>query len=401
MDEVPLPDYSDYFRRIRASSLSDEEVWLPYESARGCWWALRSVCTFCAANSQLTSFRSKSPARVLSDMEELGRRYGQRRVWFVDNILDQRYLREVFPQLKGRGAPMFLEVRAHLTKEQLRTLKEAGVVMVQPGIESLSTKILDLMKKGTNAILAVRTIKWCAELGIQVFYNFIYGFPNEPEGEYDRMSELVGSLEHLQPPNPPVQLRLDRFSSYHRDPETAGISVLGPFGLHQFIYNIVPEELSEIEQAFSFRYNDGRNPDKYAARFLASCARWRQSWQENFLRLSWHGCAKGMEIYDTRRNRPAMVYELDEIGAAVYTACDDGASPSRVWQALTEEQRQTCSVKEVEAVLQRLTALHLMMEDGGKYLALAVAGNEARLAMHRAGGTLARQLIHTNASVAL
>src|SRR5690606_20604595 len=40
--------YDAYFRRLADLGLTDEvEVWLPFESSRGCWWGEKSHCTFC------------------------------------------------------------------------------------------------------------------------------------------------------------------------------------------------------------------------------------------------------------------------------------------------------------------------------------------------------------------
>src|SRR5439155_15442618 len=63
------------------------------------------------------------------------------------------------------------------------------------------------------------------ERGIQCFYNVIYGFPGEPPEEYERMADTVASLTHLQAPNTPVRLRLDRFSPYHYNPDNFGIEI--------------------------------------------------------------------------------------------------------------------------------------------------------------------------------
>jgi ribosomal peptide maturation radical SAM protein 1 len=391
MDEVPLPDYSDYFDRITKSSLHKTEIWLPYEAARGCWWGAKSLCTFCAAVAENWSFRAKSPSRVLADLKDLAQRYGKRSIWFVDNIMDERYFSDVFPFLKESPVSMFVEMRAHTTKDNLKIMKDAGVVMVQPGIESLSTTVLGLMKKGTNAIMAVRTIKWCAEMGISAFYNFIYGFPQEPEAEYQRMADTVLSLTHLQPPNAPYRLRLDRFSVYYRDPEASGISILGPSPFRQSIYDLPREQLLTIEPSMVFSYKDGREPDDYIVDLAANCALWRDQWVNNFRRLSWHRNESGIRIYDTRSNTADKVYELGEIEAIAYLTCDAGATPAMVLESLPAEKRDSCSVEQIRHLLLEMTQLRLMFADGARFLSLAVEGDDRLIEAHKQKGALAFQ----------
>jgi hypothetical protein len=54
------------------------------------------------------------------------------------------------------------------------------VHFLPPGIESLGTPILALMRKGITGLQNARLLKWCAESGIHVFWSVIYGFPGEP-----------------------------------------------------------------------------------------------------------------------------------------------------------------------------------------------------------------------------
>ena len=376
MDEVPLPVYDDYFARAERTALAAhlDRHWLPYESARGCWWALKHICTFCAANAQFLSFRSKQPERVMSDVVALSRRHGTPHVWFVDNIMDERYLRELFPRMRRaeHGVSMFVETRAHVSREQLRAMRDAGVIMVQLGVESFSSPILALMDKGTTAIQNVRVLKWAAELGIQCFYNLIYGFPGEAPAEYDQMADRVLSLAHLEPPNLPVRLRLDRFSPYFRDPGRFGIEKVAPRPSRRFVYGVSDDELARLEYFFTFAYADGRDPDGYVGRFIESCARWKRDWPANANALTWHDAPEGAVIVDRRSTTTPARHLLGPLERKIYLRCDAGAASERVWQSLDDGERGKVTPAEVEALLVRWTAARLMFEEDGKYLSLAL-----------------------------
>ncbi|MFD0517915.1 radical SAM protein [Paractinoplanes durhamensis] len=143
------PDYDEYFERAERLGLLDrEKVRLPFESSRGCWWGAKHHCTFCGLNGTTMAYRSKPPEQVLAELAGLARRYRTFRFDAVDNILDPAYLKTVMPALTESGYDLFYEVKANLGRAQLRLLAQAGVRRLQPGLESLSTRVLGLMRKG-------------------------------------------------------------------------------------------------------------------------------------------------------------------------------------------------------------------------------------------------------------
>ncbi len=187
LDELPYPDYDDYFEQLQASSLNiNGSVDLPFETSRGCWYGAKHHCTFCGLNGETMAYRSKSPSRALKEIQFLAGRHGVKRLTATDNILDTRYLAELLPELERGDSKLslFYEVKANLRREQLAALKRAGIDRLQPGIESLSTSILQLMRKGCTALQNLQTLKWASELRIQMFWNFLAGFPGEDPRDY-------------------------------------------------------------------------------------------------------------------------------------------------------------------------------------------------------------------------
>lgn len=375
MRDVPLPAYEEYFERVRLGGPRHWKIWLPYETSRGCWWGIKHLCTFCAANGETVTFRSKPAEKVLDEIPRLAARYGIRDIWFVDNILDERYLRTLFPKLRdGQDVvSLFVETKAHVSRTHLETLRDAGVVMAQIGIESLSTPVLRLMDKGTSAIQNIRILKWCAELGIRAFWNLIYGFPGEPPDEYLRMAELVPSLVHLPAPNPPVPLRMDRFSRYHDDPDRYGLKVIGPLPINRFVYRGDPSDVQDLQYFFSFEYKDGRNPESYVGPLREACYRWRRERRENFCSLSYRLESGGSKITDERTGRDPVVRRLSAVETSIYLACDGGATARRIRDGLPDEQRSQTSASGIEAFLAEMVRRRFMYEENGVYLSLAVS----------------------------
>ena len=55
---------------------------------------------------------------------------------------------------------------------------------LQPGIETLSTEILKLMRKHTSYLTNVRFLKLARLYDIEVLWNMLIGFPDEPVEAY-------------------------------------------------------------------------------------------------------------------------------------------------------------------------------------------------------------------------
>lgn len=376
MDELPIPRYEEYFERLAKTGFAAEvlaEVRVPYESARGCWWGAKSHCTFCGLNGSSMVFRSKSPARALDEVEMLVQRYGRLDFQAVDNIIDVRYLREVLPQLRDRGydLSLFYETKANLRKDQVRLLRESGVDRIQPGIESLSTPILSLMRKGVTAFQNVRLLKWCAEFGLRVFWNIIYGFPGEPQEEYVRMAALVPALEHLAPPSL-GPLVLDRFSPYHEHPGDFGIEIAGPLPYYEMIYPADTATLNDLAYSFQYAHADDRDPDTYVMPLRRAIDEWRSASRTSYRALRYRRGPAGLLVQDGRPHSDRANYTLGERETAIYLACADGATAGEAQRALGAAGVGELDVKEIREFLDELTRARLVFAEDGRYLALAL-----------------------------
>ena len=186
LDALPFPDYDDFFAQLEASTVErDEDPRLQFETSRGCWWGEKQHCTFCGLVGADMTYRSKSAARALDEIAYLADRYPGYPLWATDFIFDMKYFRDLVPELASRapGVELFFEIKSNIRKDQLRMLRDAGITVVQPGIESFSDPILAMMRKGNRGLQNVQFLKWCKELGVKPFWNIIWGFPGEPARE--------------------------------------------------------------------------------------------------------------------------------------------------------------------------------------------------------------------------
>lgn len=374
MDELPYPDYSDFFRDMGQSPAAYTVMpTLLYETSRGCWWGAKKHCTFCGLNGGSMAFRSKSPRRALDELEHLIDRWQTNHVEAVDNILDMKYFDDMLPALvsSGRSVRLFYEVKANLSREQVRLLSEAGVERIQPGIESLSDHVLRLMRKGTTGLRNVQLLKWAQEYGISVEWNILYGFPGETPEDYRRMLEMLPALRFLRPPYATGPIRLDRFSPYHNAPADFGLINVRPLGTYRYLYPFDDESLNRIAYYFEFDYAEGVDPQGYAAEVVAYASDWKRDPERGTL-YSVAGAA-GLTLFDTRSGATVPELTLNGLEREVYEFCDQAhAGPKIVAHLRRAFPDVEFDDRNVYAFLDSLVGNRLMVTDGESYLSLAL-----------------------------
>src|SRR6185369_9184103 len=179
MNKTPTPDFDEYFyaRKESGYHYCDESqgVLLPIETARGCWWGVKNHCTFCGLNRAGMEFRSKRVDNVIQQLDQLSRRYGIIDFNAIDNIIAPEYIDELFNQLSAANSDIRIhyEVRPSLSRVQLKQMRKGGLFSIQPGVESLSTHILKLMRKHTTGVRNLELIKWSTYYGINNLYNIL------------------------------------------------------------------------------------------------------------------------------------------------------------------------------------------------------------------------------------
>jgi ribosomal peptide maturation radical SAM protein 1 len=398
LDDVPIPSFDGFFEQLRAGPAAAAVTpTLLIETSRGCWWGERSHCTFCGLNGATMAFRSKSPERVLEEIRELYGRHSVTTFSVVDDILDMRYFRSVLPMLAEAGLPVdfFWEVKANLKPEHVRALRDAGVLFVQPGIESLSDHVLALMRKGTTGLRNVELLKWCREFGVQPMWNLLYGFPGETAADYAQTVAWIESIWHLDPPTGYGPIRLDRFSPYHAAPSEFDMRNVRPMAPFLHLYPFSREEVMDIAYYFEFDYADGRGESDFAAPAISLTRRWMADPARGELTLSVEVDGT-LCILDTRgafNTRPRRA-RLRGWKAAVYLACDR-AQPDRALRALPDVVQERVGSGELTEFLERCVAHRLMLRGDRSWLNVAVHTPAREELAEQTGQRDAPSLIHS------
>jgi ribosomal peptide maturation radical SAM protein 1 len=373
LNALPIPDYDDYFEQLGQSPLVNLiDPSLLFETSRGCWWGAKHHCTFCGLNGTAMTFRSKSAKRALDELLYLSQQYPGYPFMVVDNILDMKYFKDFIPFLAEQklGLRLAYEVKSNLTKEQLILLQEAGITRIQPGIESLSDQVLQIMRKGVRALQNIQLLKWCEELNINLVWNFIWGFPGESAVEYQRMADFVPLLTHLPPPIGSGKVRIDRFSPYYNQAEEFGLKNLRPFPAYQYVYPLSPEAVDNLASCFTYEYAYHQPVDQYAQPLSEKVIEWRNTYQES--ELFWIEKGRQLLIWDTRPVAEATITILTGLEKFAYIACDQVKTPGQILSLWNSRSKKRVELTRIKGILDALSAKGLMINQDDSYLALAI-----------------------------
>jgi len=318
---------------------------------------------------------------VVDELLYLRGEYGVPRIDSVDNILDLRYITQVFPELKRRGADieMFYEVKSNLKLAQLAALAEGGVRIVQPGIESFSDSVLALMRKGVTGFQNMQLLKWSEEVGILPAWNILAGFPGEDPAEYEWTADVLPLLTHFEPPTACAPIRLDRFSPLFTRAEASGLRRVRPTRAYYYVFPLGRRELNRLAYFFDFDYADGRKPASYVERASREVVLWREArFGKNPPRLDAVLQADGQVALEDSRGRartPRTV--LSDSDADTYLACD-AVQNTRAIAARLEDRYTTGQVLQS---LRTLADSGVLLSRGDHHLSLAVLRNRSAAAL--------------------
>ncbi|MDG5805191.1 RiPP maturation radical SAM C-methyltransferase [Streptomyces ossamyceticus] len=368
------PDYSGYFERLAASVARNwVEPKLVVEGARGCWWGEKHHCTFCGLNGSFMQFRSKSPDTFYQEIMDLAERHRVLDMYVVDNILDMRYLSTVLPRIidSGYDLRMHIEIKANMRRPQLQVLADAGLIYVQPGIESLNSRVLDLMDKGVSGCQNVRMLRDAAETGLSVSWNYLHGFPGETAEDYEPVIRQLPALEHLNPPvDLSARIAIERFSPYFNRPEL-GFTGLRPEEHYLFTYDLPEEELHDL--AYVFQAPERGIGPATVNRLNDAIGAWKKHHTD--ARLTHTDLGDEIVLVSRRHSFDWRTLRLtDPFAVAAFRLLDQPHSPKALHRKLTGDPAfGDRTARDVQDLLAEWTAKGVAFTDAGQYVHIAPA----------------------------
>jgi ribosomal peptide maturation radical SAM protein 1 len=389
LDDAPLPDYTEYFSQLKDSGLKTlVDPSLLFESSRGCWWGEKAHCTFCGLNGQTMKYRAKSPEKVISEVIELSSKYKTLIMEAVDNIIDRGAFESLIPQLAERklDLDMFYEVKSSLNREQVEMLTAAGVTKIQPGIESLHTDILKLMRKGVTGIQNIQLLKWCKVYDLKVVWNLLCGFPGENRKHYEQMVETMSYITHLQPPSGAPRIILQRFSPYFFDSERLGIRNIRPMSLYNKIYPKERVNLMDIAYYFDYSLDDSyEDPDSYLGPVRDAMKRWAVGYYKG---KHYFRYRKGPGFIELKDSRPkSLAGDGKLIKRSILTGdrmlafefCESIKGFREIFEHLGRHSDNPPSEAQAHLTLDDLVERKFLFREGARYLSLATPSRRSDL----------------------
>ncbi|MCR4429285.1 MAG: RiPP maturation radical SAM C-methyltransferase [Caldiserica bacterium] len=374
LDEIPFPDYSIFQEQWEEVQEISQGVRgrIQFETSRGCWWGqIKSRrCLFCSQGSKILKYRKKSTRRAVEEISHFRENYPQFDICFTDEAVDPQTIKALGMSAGEENRPgdiIYIQVRPDLDKKQLSLLKSSGVKRLEVGIESLSTKVLTLIRKGVRSIQNIAFLKWCQELKIEPVWNLLWGFPGEARESYSTMSRLIPLIVHLQPPNQVGKFRLERFSPYFDQKEEFRLKSVKPFPAYKFIYPLKDEVLKNLAYFFSFELEEG-DKEKGIIQLAELVDLWKKLFPRACLKMSDSG--KDLIILD-RRGPKEKVTILKGLSREFYLFLGE----IRRWEEIQNffmEKTKKNSRGSGEEVLLSLIKSGLVLKEGDHFLGLAV-----------------------------
>lgn len=378
MDRVPVPDFDDFYEDVRRLQREHKvEVSidrLPVENSRGCWWGASHHCVFCGIHDDDLNYRSRTSESVLSMLAQLSERYGCREYRFSDYILPHAYYVTLLPALVEAGAPYRIkcELKANISEDKASLLAAAGFIEVQPGIESFCTSVLKAMDKGVSGIQNVHLLLMARRFGITIFYNILYGLPQDDAESVEAMVQALPLLKHLDPPSTRGRIQITRYAPLHADPARFNL----PQPRHEHSYELIFSDTYRQKSGFDldqycYMFEIPFEPSSRLARAYREierlCDEWTAADNSRTVDLRYDFDDRRRVIIQDSRADPALTYFLDEAAGWLLLECERPSSLAR----LKERHAQKFS-DNVEVSLNTLRKCGLVFEDAGKVVSLAL-----------------------------
>lgn len=368
LNELPPLDYDEYFNRIARSPLKHEfisKVGVPFQTSAGCWWADKVGCEFCGLAPH--SYVYMQPETAVTHINQLIEKYAHITNTFeaVDSCMPVSYPEKVLPLInKDNAVSIQYEVRTKMSEQEMKALANANILFPQPGIESLSTKSLKLMKKGASAFDNIIFLRNCVELGLYPIWNNLFGMPDTDYTEYDDEMTInnVKKLVHLPPPTSNIPISFVRYSGYFRNKEDHGLT-LTPHEYYRHIYPFTDSVLSDIAYLFEDKAVQARLIKKYMKNIRKMnmvIVKWIHRYRNTIPKLCFEG---DLKVVDTR-GKEDKVYTMGKAEKDLLLFLREPRTIDEMVAFTTHP------VETVKGMLDSLNTDNLLFYEGKRYISL-------------------------------
>ncbi len=225
IDKLPPPEYSA--KLLGRLSTPD----LGITQARGCYWGKCDFCDHVDTQGASRRFRTRRPEAFVDEIELLVERTRISAFHFITDAIPPAFARRISNLILERGLEVtwnsFAMVDRHFDRNLLDLMVRAGCEGVVVGIESMNSRVLNLVHKSADRDENIRFIRDAHEAGMRLVINLI---PDLPTTSFQEAITALADVEELAECIDGVQVfpfEFTRSSNIGRHPDKFGLEIGG------------------------------------------------------------------------------------------------------------------------------------------------------------------------------
>jgi len=161
--------------------------------SRGCPY----LCGFCYKTPSDKKYRVRSVEKIVDEMEYLIEKYGLKEVMFYDDLMPQKYAKELSEEIIKRNVKIKWQTpqRVNLVNpELLELMAKAGCRILRFGVEQGDPEQMAFVEKRIDMEQVKKSFRDAKNAGIDTFAYFIIGYVNEDERTMQATIDLAKEL---------------------------------------------------------------------------------------------------------------------------------------------------------------------------------------------------------------
>lgn len=165
-------------------------------TTRGCPYK----CNWCAKPIYGNRYNSRSPKKVVDEIEYLLIKFNPTHFWMCDDIfgLKPGWIKEFKNEVEQRNLDFKYKIQSRvdllLEEDTIDSLVDSGIETIWVGAESGSQKILDAMDKGTQVEQIYSATRLLKSKGVKIAFFLQFGYPEEVQHDIDLTLKMVLEL---------------------------------------------------------------------------------------------------------------------------------------------------------------------------------------------------------------
>jgi anaerobic magnesium-protoporphyrin IX monomethyl ester cyclase len=224
MDKLPIPDFS----WAPLDSYYNPYPVLPVQLSRGCKWRR---CRFCAHNFSFGSYRCTHITQAVDILEHYVRNNGVTHFYITDQYLDGIFLEPFAHEILDRNLKITYTFMGRpdedITGEIFKLLYRSGCTWISWGVESGSSRLLDIAAKGTNPVTVSKILRDSKMAGINNLALMIFGLPQSDDQALEETFDFLLDNRDWIDSMTASEFQLYRGTPFGNHPEKYGMRITG------------------------------------------------------------------------------------------------------------------------------------------------------------------------------